>query len=213
MSKQHIILIGGGGHCKACIDIIEQEGIYDIAGIVDTEEKMGQQILNYPVIATDNQLEELVKKYSYFLITLGQLVDANLRISLFNRLKELGATLPVVISPNAYVSPHASIDQGTIVMHHAVVNAGVTIGENNIINTHSTIEHDVTIGKHCHISTSTCVNGEVTIGDECFIGSNSVLIQGVKVGSKTTVGAGSTVINNLDSQGKYVGSPAKKLAK
>jgi len=32
--KEKIILIGGGGHCKSCIDVIEQEGRFIIAGIV-----------------------------------------------------------------------------------------------------------------------------------------------------------------------------------
>ena len=36
--KEEIILIGGGGHCKSCIDVIEQEGKYQIAGIVDLPE-------------------------------------------------------------------------------------------------------------------------------------------------------------------------------
>ena len=30
--KKEIILIGGGGHCKSCIDVIEQEGT-SIAGM------------------------------------------------------------------------------------------------------------------------------------------------------------------------------------
>ena len=37
--KEKIILIGGGGHCRACIDVIEQEGRFTIAGIVDVPEK------------------------------------------------------------------------------------------------------------------------------------------------------------------------------
>ena len=37
--KETIILIGGGGHCKSCIDVIEQEGRLQIAGIVDVPEK------------------------------------------------------------------------------------------------------------------------------------------------------------------------------
>ena len=43
--KEEIILIGGGGHCKSCIDIIEQEGIYSIKGIIDLPEKKGQKIM------------------------------------------------------------------------------------------------------------------------------------------------------------------------
>ncbi len=41
--KGKIILIGGGGHCKSCIDVIEQEGRFQITGIVDVPEKMHQK--------------------------------------------------------------------------------------------------------------------------------------------------------------------------
>ena len=41
--KEKIILIGGGGHCRACIDVIEQEGRFTIAGIVDVPEKIAAQ--------------------------------------------------------------------------------------------------------------------------------------------------------------------------
>jgi hypothetical protein len=30
-----IILVGGGGHCKSCIDVIENENKYKIIGIID----------------------------------------------------------------------------------------------------------------------------------------------------------------------------------
>jgi len=32
--KSELILIGGGGHCKSCIDVIERQGKYRIAGII-----------------------------------------------------------------------------------------------------------------------------------------------------------------------------------
>ena len=38
--KEKLILIGGGGHCKSCIDVIEQENKYEIAGIVDLKENI-----------------------------------------------------------------------------------------------------------------------------------------------------------------------------
>ena len=52
--KEKIILVGGGGHCKSCIDVIEQEGAYQIAGVVDVPEKLHQKILGYEIIATDD---------------------------------------------------------------------------------------------------------------------------------------------------------------
>ena len=42
-SKQKLILIGGGGHCKSCIDVIEKEGRFQISGIVDVPEKYGEK--------------------------------------------------------------------------------------------------------------------------------------------------------------------------
>ncbi|MDQ0969199.1 FlaA1/EpsC-like NDP-sugar epimerase [Flavobacterium sp. W4I14] len=45
MPKQKIVLIGGGGHCKACIDVIEETGEYEILGILDQKENIGKKTL------------------------------------------------------------------------------------------------------------------------------------------------------------------------
>ena len=150
--KEKIILIGGGGHCKSCIDVIEQEGKYRIAGIVDVSEKLHQKVLGYEIIATDDDLPRLVNEYENFLITLGQIKSPEKRIRIFQTLKDLGAKLPVIISPLAYVSKHAEIGDGTIIMHHSLINAGAKIGSNCIINSKALIEHDAIIEDHCHIA-------------------------------------------------------------
>ncbi len=41
MSQPNLILIGAGGHARACIDAIEQEGIYKIAGLVGLAQEVG----------------------------------------------------------------------------------------------------------------------------------------------------------------------------
>lgn len=45
-----IISIGSGGHCKSVVDVIEQEGKFQIIGIVDKPELLGVKVLGYPVI-------------------------------------------------------------------------------------------------------------------------------------------------------------------
>ena len=42
MNKKPIILIGGGGHCKSMIEVIESAGKFQIIGIVDVAEKVGE---------------------------------------------------------------------------------------------------------------------------------------------------------------------------
>ena len=79
-----IILIGGGGHCKSVIDVIEQEKRYKINGIVDKPKFLGSKILGYKVIGSDLDLEYLAKKYKNAIITVGQIKSSLVRIKLFN---------------------------------------------------------------------------------------------------------------------------------
>ena len=99
--KENIILIGGGGHCKACIDVIEQEGRFAIAGIVDMPEKKRQHVLGYPVIGSDADMAELIKSFPNVLITLGQIKSPTRRTALFHRAGQLGARFPLIQSPLA----------------------------------------------------------------------------------------------------------------
>ena len=87
--KEKIILIGGGGHCKFCIDVIEQSGICKIAGIVDLPEKLHQKILGYEIIATDDDLPRLINEYKNFLITLGQIKSPEKRIRIFSNTERI----------------------------------------------------------------------------------------------------------------------------
>ena len=192
-----IILVGGGGHCKSCIDVIEQAGIFQIAGIVDVPGKLRQKILGYEIIAIDDDLPQLVNEYENFLITIGQIKSPIKRISLFEKTKKLGGKFPVIISPLAYVSKHAKIEEGTIVMHYALVNAGATIGKNCIINTRALIEHDACIGDHCHIATASVINGGAKIGQGTFFGSNAVIKEHVEIGENAVMGCGAKITKNI----------------
>jgi len=190
---KNIILIGGGGHCKSVIDVIEQEGRFEIIGIVDKPELLGSNVLGYSVIGNDSDLNSLAKKYQYALITVGQIKSPLLRIKLFNLAVKAGFTLPNIISSNAYVSKHSSIGNGVVVMHNAIVNASASIGDNCIINSKALIEHDCTISKHCHISTNATINGGVTIESGCFIGSSATTKELITIGENSFIKAGSLV--------------------
>jgi len=188
-----IILIGGGGHCKSVIDIIEREGRFEIIGIIDKEDKVGQKILNYEIIGTDEDLEIVRKDIEYAFITIGQIKTAEPRKKVYKILKELKYKIPTIISPLAYVSKYSLIEEGTIVMHGAIINANVKIGKNSIINSRALVEHDCVIGNHCHISTGVILNGSVNVGDETFIGSGSVCVNNIAIPSKSFIKARSLV--------------------
>ena len=211
MKKEQIILIGGGGHCKSCIEVVESTNEYEIVGIVDTKDKIGEEILGYKIVACDDDLEKLKEKYDYALITVGQIKSANLRKKLFSKAKEIGFVLPVIVASTAYVSEHSIIGEGTIIMHQVMINANVKIGVNNIINTKALIEHDTIIGDNNHISTASVLNGDVQVGNECFIGSNSTFVNGITITDNIFIGLNSVVNKNLTEKGIYIGNPVRKI--
>ncbi len=213
MPKKSLILIGGGGHCKSCVDVIEAEGKFKIAGIIDTEDRLHQDVLGYKITAVDKDLQNLIRSYKYFLITIGSIKEPRKRIEKFEYLKALDAKLPVIISSLAHVSRSARIAEGTIVMHKALVNSDAYIGKNCIINTSVLIEHDAKIGDHCHISTGSIINGKCKIGNRVFIGSNSVVANNINIADDVVVGAGSVVVKTITKAGVYVGNPARPVKK
>lgn len=200
MSLEPILLVGAGGHAKACVDVIEQDGRFSIYGLVGQADEVGRTILGYPVLGADLDLPNLFRKCKNALITIGQIKSPKPRTRLFELLEENGFHLPTIVSPLAFVSPHAEIGRGTIVMHGAIVNAGAVVGHNCILNSKSLVEHDTVVDEHCHISTGAIVNGSAHVGAGTFIGSGSVVRQCVEIGERCVIGMGLSVLADCDAE-------------
>ena len=188
--KPKLVLIGGGGHCASCIDVIELEDKFEIAGIVDIDTCAGS-LLGYPVLGNDDTLLELRSSFDFALITIGQITTPSIRIKLFEIAKFYSYTFPKIISPRAYVSGHAEIGEGTIVMHGALINSRASIGRNCIINSQALVEHDAVIEDNCHISTAAIINGGGVVKNGTFVGSNAVTIECIKTNENDFINAGS----------------------
>jgi len=204
MSKPSLILIGAGGHAHACIDVIEQHDKYRIAGLVGISKELNSEHLGYCVIGTDKDLPGLAREYQHAFITVGQIQSPDIRMRIYREIINLGFQLPVIVSPMAYVSPHATVGAGTIVMHGAIINAGAKVGSNCIINSRALIEHDSTVSDHCHISTGAILNGKVQIGVGSFVGSGTFIKQGVSLGQRCIIGMGLCVRHNQKDHARVV---------
>ena len=197
--KTELLLIGAGGHCRSCIDLISCIPDFGIAGVVDRDGSDLKELMGHDVIGTDSNLEVLLDNFNQVHITIGQIKTPKIRINLFNRAKSYGAKFPLIVSPTAYLSLTAKIGEGTVLMHLTIVNSSAEVGKNCIINNKALIEHDSIIGPHCHISTGALVNGGVVIEDGCFVGSGAIIHEGVKIGGNSIIGAGQVVKTDIAS--------------
>lgn len=207
MSDDAILLLGAGGHARSCIDVIEQEGRYRIAGLVGAPGEMVGAQLGYPVLGCDADLLVLLREYRRVLVAVGQIKSPDARMRLFALARAHDCELPAIVSPRAYVSPHARLGAGTVVVHGAIVNPNARIGENCILNTGAIVDHDAVVGDHCHISTAAVLNGGVSLGAGSFVGSNACVRQDIRIGERCVIGMGQRVIANC-ADGSWL--PAQK---
>ncbi len=203
--KPKLVLVGAGGHARSCIDVIELQDIFQIAGLIGLPSELNSTISHHSVIGVDDDLPRLAKELQYAFIAVGQIKRVENRQYLFGQAIKFGFKLPTIVSPNAYVSPHAMIGRGSIVMHGAVINSGVTIGDNCIINSRALIEHDTWVDSHCHISTGAILNGGVKVGAKTFIGSGSIVKESAVIGEGCLVGMGVSLRRNLANQEQFTG--------
>lgn len=214
MNGKELILIGGGGHCKAIIDVA-LSAHRSVMGILDNALEKGSRVLGVPVIGNDSDIKSIVEQYGddvEFLISVGQIKSAEVRRRISDEIINAGGALATpLISLSAHIAKGAKVGNGTVVMHNAVINADAVVGENCIINTGAIVEHDCTVGNFVHISTGAIMNGVSSIGDNSFVGSHATIANTIKVCANAVIGAGAVVVDHISQSGTYCGVPAKRL--
>ncbi|WP_187360015.1 acetyltransferase [Chitinolyticbacter meiyuanensis] len=203
-----LVFIGGGGHGRACLETARSAGL-TVAGFVDRDPQADMQ--GAPWLGDDNWLNEATGGQR-FLITVGQVKSAAVRVRLYDQLKALGLPLATLIASTAVVSPSARLGEGSAVLHHALINADADVGANCIINSGALVEHDAVIGAHSHVATGAIVNGGARIGSRCLVGSRAVVLQGVIVADDVVIGAGAVVTADINEAGTWVGVPARRVS-
>lgn len=205
--KYKIFVFGASGHAKVVIDIIERQGLYEIAFLADDDPALkGQHVYGYPVIGSKEDL--LVSGLHRGIVAIG---SNRARQVVAGWLRDHAFDLVCAVHPSAQLARGVIIGSGSVVMAGAIINADSTIGQDVIVNTRASIDHDCMIGNGVHIAPGTTLCGTVTVGDGSFVCAGVTIIPNLIIGSNVTVGAGSTVIRDVTEGITVVGSPAKQI--
>jgi len=207
---EKIVVIGGGGHAKVVISILQKLKRFSILGYTDL--RNNGALLTIPYLGDDQELATLIQQQSLnAVIGMGQVGLGKTRADVWNRIQSLGLHFPVIASPNAIINEAVELGEGTTVMDGAVINSGAVTGKGAIVNTSSIVEHDVILGDWVHVAPGATISGGTRIGARTMIGTGAVVIEGLSISTDTIIGAGSTVIDDITIPGVYVGSPARKI--
>ena len=205
-----LILLGGGGHAKVLIDLINQRNDYQISGILDPILEVGKQIKGVSVLGTDAELSKLHDQgISNVAIAVGSVKCNLLRKTLFEKSQKSGFKIPALVHPRSIVSADVKISEGVQIMAGAIIQTDTTLGEGAVINTGVQVDHDCRIGSQVFLSPGVVLSGGVSVGDNVFVGAGAVVIQGVRIGENAVIAAGAVVIQNVEDGALVKGVPAR----
>lgn len=187
---EDIILVGYGGHAGSVADCIERQHKYKITGYTDVE----QRSTRYRYLGTDAVLKECFQKgIQNAAVGIGYLGKGTTRMQLYEELKQIGYTLPMIADPTAIISETVQIGEGVFIGKGAVVNTGTQIGKMAIINTKALVEHDCIVGEFAHVAVAAVLCGQVKVGEAAFIGANATILQCLDISANVIVPAGETI--------------------
>lgn len=207
MDKDRIFVFGASGHAKVVIDIIEKQGLYQVAYLADDDASLkGSEVYGCRVIGGKQEL--LSGDIRKGIVAIG---SNKARRSVAAWLIENGFELVSAIHPSAQIGRGVDIGSNSVVMAGAVINSDSSIGNDVIINTRASVDHDCRIGNCVHIAPGSILCGTVTVGAGSFICAGTTIIPNLTVGINVIAGAGSTIIRDIPDNVTVVGSPAKHL--
>jgi sugar O-acyltransferase (sialic acid O-acetyltransferase NeuD family) len=206
---EKIVIIGASGHAKVIIDLVEKEGRYAIAGLLDMSRKPGDTVLGYPILGPEESLLDWQEPLGIVggIIAIG---DNWIRKKVVDKMRKLQANFRFVtaIHPDASIGKEASFGEGTVVMAGAVVNPASKIGNFCILNTRCSLDHDSAMGDFASLAPGVTAGGNVSIGAYSAISLGANIIHGVSIGSHSVIGAGATVLQDMPDYTVAYGVPA-----
>ncbi|HEY8279506.1 MAG TPA: acetyltransferase [Bdellovibrionota bacterium] len=206
---QPIVVIGGGGHAKVLIHLIERLPQFKLLGYVDPRD--AGDVLGFSRLGGDDTLPTLAKQSGIAAaIGIGKVRAGRQRLDIVERLRKLGFQLPPLVATSAMVARGVKLAEAVVVMDGAVVQPGCAIGLASIVNTGAMLDHDCVLGADVHMGPRAVLSGNVTVGDGCMVGVGACVIQGIRISPDCTIGAGAAVARDCLDAGTYVGVPAER---
>lgn len=201
-----VVIVGNGGHARACVDAWNLSAGLPLAGYVGPEPG---DVLGLDHLGNDDALPRLAAAgITHAFVALGSNV---VRAAVTARCVAAGLDLATNVAPTAQVGATASVGAGSIVLHGAILGANARVGRGSIINTGATVDHDCVIGDFVHIAPGVNLAGTVTVGDGTLVGIGASVVPGVRIGVGATVGAGAVVVRDVADGQTVVGVPAQEL--
>ena len=211
---KNILIFGTGGHAKVIVDIIEQQGKYNIIGFIDKYNNQKKITLGYKVLGNESSLKDIVSSYEIYGAIIG-IGDNSERLDCRNRIIKIIPNFKFIncIHPKSILGKDVILGEGNVLMAGVILNSSARIRNHCILNTNSSVDHDCLMSDFSSIGPNVTVGGNVKIGDYSAIGISTSIFHNVNIGKNCIIGGGSLVCSDTKENSVYYGSPCKFIRK
>ena len=154
-SDKKLLIVGVGQYGKLTKEIAESMNCFEQVDFLDDN--------NQIAIGKISQYEKYVNDYKYAIVAIG---NSGFRLEMTEKLKSAGYTIATIISPLAYISKSAVINEGCIVEAMAVVNTETVVGKCSFISAGAVVNHNSVIGYGCHIDCHATVKSNAVVPEK-----------------------------------------------
>jgi sugar O-acyltransferase (sialic acid O-acetyltransferase NeuD family) len=210
---ENLIILGAGGTSReiaeAVGDINRQESRWNLIGFLDDDPgKQGTAVNGLPVLG---RIASARTYEAQFIMGIARLGDPWRRKKIVESVGLGRERYATIVHPTAYVSAHAQVGAGTVILPHVVVMANAVIGDHVLIQYHSTIAHDDLVEDFVMLAPGSLLAGFVRLCTGAYIGAGSTIRNDITVGEAAVVGIGAVVIRDVPPNTTVAGNPARPL--
>ncbi|MFA5508017.1 MAG: NeuD/PglB/VioB family sugar acetyltransferase [Vulcanimicrobiota bacterium] len=192
-----VVVVGGSGHAKTCLEILRSRREYEIVGVLDDGMEPGQSVLGVSIIGDLGKLERLVNEgVRWAVLGIGSLFDLAARVRLIERIEGAGLELLTIVHSSAVIEPSAKLGKGVQVHAGAVVSADAVLHDHCVVNTGAIVSHDCVIGTNAHIAPGAILAGSVKVGANALVGMGATVFIGVSIAPGAVVNNGRDVFQD-----------------
>jgi sugar O-acyltransferase (sialic acid O-acetyltransferase NeuD family) len=182
---KHLVIIGSGGHGQAVAELAMLTGKWDDVSFLDDCYPQKKRALNLPIIGNISSLFSGEHQFNSCFVAIG---NNHIRKNIIEKIMSYNFELATLIHPNAWVSAHTIIKDGSAIMAGSVIGTNAKLGIGSVVNANSTVDHDCVLADFSHIGVGVHLAGGVQVGE------NSWLQTGCCAGYNVTVNGGETYL-------------------
>jgi sugar O-acyltransferase (sialic acid O-acetyltransferase NeuD family) len=119
-----------------------------------------------------------------------------------------GVRFEPLVHPAAFVSPSATLGEGTIVAAGAVIASHARLGRFALVNRAASVGHDAHLCDFANVGPGANLASNVRVGFDAAVGIGAAVIEDVEIGESAQVAAGAVVIRDVPARTLVAGVPA-----